>query len=354
MRFLLAILVVFIHNNYTVKSIVESVENGAKEILFVPNAFSEWIQLFISDGIARCAVPLFFLFAAYLQARKNDSYGTLLKKKSKLLLVPYIIWLGIYFIYFGLLKILVAKLNPSMLANPDKTVFTYSAKDWIECFIGYYSGAGDGNPKFAMQFWFVRDLIIFTLISPVLIQLIKKIPSAFFVVISLFLICGNFSLNAHASSAVFYYSMGLYWGIHDFNLFEKIDKIKWVEIIFIFLVAFIYYNIFSETQFMSAFLTLATCVLLLKFSNLICKNERAFKISSCLNGFSFWLYAIHMPVLNDILKRLWLKFLPMKNPFFCLVEYFGVTILTIAIGTALGILLKKICPKLFAVLSGGR
>ncbi|MGN0728033.1 hypothetical protein [Treponema sp.] len=61
-----------------------------------------------------------------------------------------------------------------------------------------------------------------------------------------------------------------------------------------------------------------------------------------------------MPVLNKILRKIWLKFLPMKNPFFCLAEYFGVTVLTVAIGTALGILLKKICPKFFALLTGGR
>ena len=61
-----------------------------------------------------------------------------------------------------------------------------------------------------------------------------------------------------------------------------------------------------------------------------------------------------MPVLNSMLKDLWLKFLPMKNPFFCLAEYFGVTVLTIAIGLGLGILLKKKFPKLFAFLTGGR
>lgn len=37
-----------------------------------------------------------------------------------------------------------------------------------------------------------------------------------------------------------------------------------------------------------------------------------------------------------------------------MVEYFGVSVLVVALGTGFGILLKKICPPLFAVLNGGR
>ena len=92
----------------------------------------------------------------------------------------------------------------------------------------------------------------------------------------------------------------------------------------------------------------------LKVSYYLAGNEKIYRILNYLSVFSFWIYAIHMPVLNSMLKDLWLKFLPMKNPFFCLAEYFGVTVLTIAIGLGLGILLKKKFPKLFAFLTGGR
>ena len=75
LRFLLAIFVVFIHNNFTVEYIAQLVEHGAEEIYFKPNIVSEWIQLVITQGITQCAVPLFFLFAAYLQARKAWKIG---------------------------------------------------------------------------------------------------------------------------------------------------------------------------------------------------------------------------------------------------------------------------------------
>jgi hypothetical protein len=61
-----------------------------------------------------------------------------------------------------------------------------------------------------------------------------------------------------------------------------------------------------------------------------------------------------MPVLLQTIQNIWLKIFPMKNTFFCLFEYFGVTIIIVLIGTGLGILLKKICSPVFSLLNGGR
>lgn len=103
LRFLLAVLVVFIHNNPANTS-----------------ASAQWVQAFISEGIARCAVPLFFLFAAYLQAKKADPYPALLKKKAKSLALPYVLWLALaYFFPFNVVKLLVAKLVPQIFEKPD-------------------------------------------------------------------------------------------------------------------------------------------------------------------------------------------------------------------------------------------
>ncbi|MDE6068178.1 MAG: acyltransferase family protein, partial [Treponemataceae bacterium] len=91
LRFLLAVFVVFIHNNFTAKSVAEAFQETGVQTAFCQNAFGKWTQLFISDGIARCAVPLFFLFAAYLAARKDDSYPVMLRKKAKSLALPFVL-----------------------------------------------------------------------------------------------------------------------------------------------------------------------------------------------------------------------------------------------------------------------
>ena len=348
---------VFIHNNYTAEGIAEAVANGGAEVLFNQNAFGRWVQLFISAGIARCAVPLFFLFAAYLQARKNDSYGVLIKKKSRSLVIPYFLWILIYGFYFAGLKLIVLKIAPQFIQNPDSTALSWTWLDWMHKIFGYSAKEGAGElPGFVYQFWFIRDLVILTVISPVIKFFMKKFPRGFFALVSI-LFVAPVNVFFVQTQALFFYTAGLYWGTFDFPLFEKIDRISWREAFVLFLFSFFSAWTFSDGSGKTAMYwcaVLCACVLFLKLSKVIVQSEKVFGILSYLSAFSFWLYAIHTPVLNEMLKMVWLKFLPMKNPFFCLAEYFGVTVLTIAIGLALGILLKKIFPKLFALLTGGR
>ena len=352
LRFFLAILVVFIHNNYTLKNIADAVAKGEPDILFSPNTLSKWIQLFISQGIAKCAVPLFFMFAAYLQAIKADSYKVLLKKKFKALFFTYFLWIGLYGFYSSVVKIIILKIAPSFIENPDTTMFTWTITDWIHKIVGY--GTGDGTPGFADQFWFVRDLFILVIVSPIIQFLLKKFKLGFFI-----LVCITYILKINiyfvSTEALFFYVSGLYWGYYNFNLFKIIDKIKFSEVIIVWIFSFLWEFIgFDEGNAIGSFTELSSCVLLLKLSANIIKNEKIYNIANYLSGFSFFLYAIHMPLLSEYLKKLWIHFFPMKNGFFCLFEYFGVTILIVVIGTGIGIVLKKICPKLFILLNGGR
>lgn len=352
LRFFLAILVVFIHNNYTLKNIADAVAKGEPDILFSPNTLSKWIQLFISQGIAKCAVPLFFMFAAYLQAIKADSYKVLLKKKFKALFFTYFLWIGLYGFYSSVVKIIILKIAPSFIENPDTTMFTWTITDLFHKIVGY--GTGDGTPGFAEQFWFVRDLFILVIVSPIIQFLLKKFKLGFFI-----LVCITYILKINiyfvSTEALFFYVSGLYWGYYNFNLFKIIDKIKFSEVIIVWIFSFLWEFIgFDEGNAIGSFTELSSCVLLLKLSANIIKNEKIYNIANYLSGFSFFLYAIHMPLLSEYLKKLWIHLFPMKNGFFCLFEYFGVTILIVVIGTGIGIVLKKICPKLFILLNGGR
>ena len=73
LRYLLSVLIVFAHNNFTVADIAEKFTDPAARPIFVQNEFGRWLQFFISIGIANCAVPLFFLFSAFLQAKRNGN-----------------------------------------------------------------------------------------------------------------------------------------------------------------------------------------------------------------------------------------------------------------------------------------
>ncbi len=351
LRFLLAMLVVFVHNNFTPEQIEKLSSNGNTTV-FCQSAAGAWIQRIISSGIAGAAVPLFFMFAAYLQARKEEPYKIMLKKKSRSLLLPYLAWLAVYFVWAGPMKLAVAKSNPSALGHPENLFIYWNAKNWIEFVLGIFTEYG--HPAFAAQFWFLRDLILFTVLSPIFMRLIRLVPAGFFALVtSLYFFGSALPMSNHFWSPLFYYVAGLYWGTFNFPIFESIERIRWAEIVPLFAAAALAHFIISENPF-SQCMVLFAIAILIKTSTMICKHKKSFALAEYLADFSFFLYAIHMPALLYMLQKIWLHFLPMKNGFLCLAEYFGVNILTIAIGTGIGIALKKYCPPLFNIFNGGR
>lgn len=157
------------------------------------------------------------------------------------------------------------------------------------------------------------------------------------------------------TDALLFFCLGTYWGIYDIPLFEHIDRISWAEVAVLFALTFLFANMFDgDTNVMWQFMVIFSCVLMLKCSALIERNERAFAAAEYLAPVSFWLFAVHNPLLNGFFVKVWLYFLPMTTPARCLAEYFCVNILTVAFGTASGLLLHKICPPVFSVLNGGR
>ena len=356
LRFLLAMLVVFIHNQLTSEGFLQGNDiHGAVKVLN-QSAFGAWVEEFISKGLAAAAVPLFFCFSAYLQAKKDDAYPVLLKKKTRTLFIPFVLWTGIYFFCTSGLKYILSLCMPSLFNKPEQTIALWTVSDWIYELLGYkFSGGLQVYPMpNAVQLWFVRDLIILTVCSPLLVRIIKKVPVLFFCVVSAFLFL-SIDLHIVQKQSLFFYITGLYWGMKDIPLFEEIDRIKWFEIVPLFIISFFMCEFFSADNSTTLWwMVLCCCGLFLKLSRVISENERLYAYAKYLAGFSFFLYAIHLPLLFRILQTVWLRFFPMENTFFCLLDYFMVAFLIIAVGTGLGILLRKICPPVFRLLNGGR
>ena len=357
LRFLLIVLVVFIHNNFKAEEILKgALEYGYTPFDYENGLFGRWIQIFISDGIARCAVPLFFMFASYLQFMKGDSYGVLLKKKAKSLVVPYFLWpllnIGIY---VGL-KLLIQAVFPGMIERKNWFPMSgWGVKGWLHAFFGYENMAeGRTFGGYVGQLWFVRDLFILIVFSPLLRLAVRKFPVCALLAVSFFYFSDTRPFIV-ASQALFFYILGFFWAEYNFDLFAFADRIKWKALIPLYLALWLAtWKFYGEYSCAYWFMVAVSCLVLLKFSAAIVSNKKAFAAAKYLAGFSFWLFAIHMPFLLNCIQAFWRKILPMTNTFFCMMEYFGVSVLVIVIGTGFGIVLKKICPPLFAILNGER
>lgn len=301
------------------------------------------LKMFITDILGSAAVPLFFLFSSYLQFSKNYDYKTLLKKKTRSLLIPYVLWILcsalLYFIVQSVPQLAV------FFQNEKNIVRNWNFVDWLNIFwkhIDIYPLAG--------QLWFLRNLIVLVIVSPLLSFLTKKAPALIFVVMTFFYYRG---LPMEFGTSIFFYMLGWYFANYQISFFELSDHIKWFEcIILLTSVIIIHIYLPNAVIFLKSGVIVA-CLFFLKLSSLIIANEKLFNIASYLAEYSFFLYAIHEPFLEMSLVKISIKIIPLTG-FLTLVQFFIPCLITILIGTSLGIILKKYLRPLYNILNGSR
>lgn len=224
LRFILSALVVFIHNNFRAEELAKTVEKGLSVPVFNQSEFGVWIQRFISQGIASCAVPLFFLFSAYLFFKKNDSYKTVLCKKIRGLAVPFFLWQILNITLYLGIKLLVVKINPALVQNPESIpILKWNIFDWIKAFAGY--GYDEYNHPYVGQLWFVRDLFLMMIFSPLLRLIYKNFPKTSLILSAFAYISGS-NLYIIQNETLLFFTLGYFWAEKDFNLFEFSDSFK--------------------------------------------------------------------------------------------------------------------------------
>lgn len=125
-------------------------------------------------------VPLFFFFSGYLFfCTKNGTncftsrdYFSKLRKRVRTLLVPYIFWNIAVLALFAILH----RFTPGLINAENHNVYNYSCMEFIRSFWNYPNDMPINYP-----FWFLRDLMIMILISPIVYLLNrygKWIPAA--------------------------------------------------------------------------------------------------------------------------------------------------------------------------------
>jgi len=340
LRFLLIVFVVFIHNNLKADEAI-----NYYHLDFLEPVAITWLKAIVTNVLGGAAVPLFFLFAGFLQFSKGDSYKMLLKKRAKSLLVPYIAWTLLNVLFYFIAQS-IPQLS-SFFQNENNIVRNWNFVDWLNLF--WIHGNGHQMPL-VYQFWFVRDLISLIVLSPLLRFIAKKAPFLTLVAITL---CYLNPIPMGFGTAIFFYMAGFFFAEYSISFFKIADKVNYFEyaILLAFTAAVNIVNL--EDLSLHGLGTIFSCLFFLKLSLSIIKNEKLFALSKYLAGFSFFLYAIHTPFLGTSLNKISWRLIPLHG-FGCLVQFIVPSLLCVVIGTAVGIALKKLCPPLYKIFNGSR
>jgi len=342
--FVLMIMVVFIHSHNIGKNLLAG-NTVLKE------GYSSFIQDFFSDGITLVAVPLFFIISGYLFFLGFN--GTIKEfiykynKRLKTLVVPYLFWsIGVLLLFY------VLQFLPEFKTFfGSKLIKDYSLNEFlIKIFI----------TPIPLQLWFLRDLILLTLLSPVIYWLIRNIRILFLLI--LFFVW-FFDLNyiVLESSSLLFFIFGASLSIKKSNIllidFSKryyIYAFLWLALVLSKSILLyqdyghdLLFRVIDKSGILVGVLAVWSVYDFL-FKNKDLSNHKFYEISS----FSFFLYAFHIPILS-VIRRGFFTIMG-KGELASLFIYFAVPFVTISIGLFLGFRLRSYTPRFYGVITGNR
>ena len=318
--------------------------------------------LFSAHGIARLAVPTFFLISGYFffyQLKKWDKsvYFGKLRKRLHTLLIPYLLWNGI-----PVLGIIIVRLLIGMRGGDS-----WSMVKEFGIGIGWLRALWDcgtnGHP-FDVPLWYVRDLMVCSVCSPVIYLLLKKLGLFYILLLGcLFLTNTWVDVAGFDSRAWFFFSFGAYMSVNNVNMVCMFRKYAIVNIplAIVLLIGTTFFSsslVGAKSIADNLFLFLGVGALTGCFSFLVSKG--LIRSIPLLTKSVFFVYAFHLFPLPGIVsvtalcRSLTGKMIVETQTvtYFCQLVLCPIAVLGVCL--AIYYIMNRYTPKVLSVLSGLR
>lgn len=321
-------------------------------VVFIHSSLTEDISMplvttterIFSSLLASPAVPLFMFFAAYLffiniTVFDKVTYLSKLKSRFRTLFIPYVLWNLLVIIFFGI----VHYFAPGMINPNFNNVANFSIIQLLDCF-----WAGVGGYPIAYQFWFIRDLILLIILSPLVYLIVR---TKLFKYIIGILTLAFVLIDNHTLDVIFYFVLGATCGIHKLNFIEICRKYLSVTTV-IALLSLATLLVLPQTRFLSKMfiLSMSACIVSSPFWQ---KDTIIPQIARRGGKASFFLFGFH-GVMALLSCKVLSAILPVGIQSIWIICYFANVLLIVAIGIWSYFLLKRCFPHFTSVLVGNR
>jgi peptidoglycan/LPS O-acetylase OafA/YrhL len=315
-----------------------------------PGAFSVMFRDLLSEGIARVAVPLFYLMSGYLlflgcQGTWTE-YGKRLRSRARTLLVPYLFWN-----LSTLVLLALAQSSPIFqpyFSGRNAPVGAGGLYDHLDLVLGF-----DRRP-ISYQFWFIRDLMVLVLLAPVVHGILKTAPRLFLAAVLLLWFLGLWPVYIPSIAALCFFYAGAFLARFGFSLFG-LDRFM-VPMCLAFAGVLIA-DVLTKARPWNGFLHNAGILLgmacALGATRGLMRRDRVRRFLLWSAGSSFFVFAVHEPLLT-IVRKISFGLLSPGSDFLVLFLYVSIPAVVIAISMGLYLALKALAPRFLATISGGR
>jgi surface polysaccharide O-acyltransferase-like enzyme len=306
-----------------------------------------YLQEFITNGLARVAVPFFAFIAGlffFLSYKNLSSYPKAIKKRINSLLIPYLVASFLIFIVEYVYGVIQWDLS---LENFDLFI-----RDVL-------------FTPISVQFWFLRDLMILVLLTPIIFKLVSQLELWIMVPVMVLwlldieimpLFAGRHVITIETLS---FFILGCYFSQHTYLLEKLVNGMK------------------NKTVFTVVIIYLMLCVIRIviepdmanwytnkyQINSLIIQNMSIFigvfliialstKIINAkllyLSQFTFFVYIFHLLPLSHLVGKITSYIISDAYKFYLT---FPVAVILVFISA---VFCKKLMPRLYSVFSGGR
>ena len=173
--------------------------------------------------LGETGVPGFFCISGFLLFLSKKSYTEKIRTRIHTLLIPYLIWNSIILLLYLLAYYIGLPQDINNRSLADYTVFDYLRLYWDR---GEFDN-GNFVPLLC-PLWYIRNLMIMSILSPLLYYIIKYIREIFiFCVTAWWMMTYH---NAFMPQTILFFCFGAYFSILNINPIEVIIKHKTILI----------------------------------------------------------------------------------------------------------------------------
>lgn len=366
LRFPLTVGVVFIHFSLSKGLNIHGTFYGLNN----PDWFF-FVTNFISEVLSKLCVPSFFFISGFLFFREayfnKDLYIQKLSTRIRSLFIPFILWniIGAAFILCKSTIPFVSNYYPPIeirfsFIRLFSTFFNNSNNSGLLVYPADFPPPMDICP-INIPLWYVRELMIMVLLSPLTYWIIKKGGKLSIIVLALIWYTTPLLLpKAHYFpmfiQALFFFSWGAFYNIHQINFIHLFREAKYIFCILYLIIAMTdaltkgsTYSLYIHTLGLLVGIPLVFIIAsyIAEYWN---NKPKQILIDSC-----FFIYALHSLFMNDMAKFAFKSFHIIDwNPYIWLLFYLSVPIITTGICISLYSFIRSIMPHFCRLLIGNR
>ena len=335
LRFPLIFLIIMLHC-YSVQRM-----EGEHEIFFkAVYPFALWL--------GETGVPGFFFISGFLFFLSKKSYVEKLRFRFHTLFIPYVLW--------NLLLLLLYVIAYAFGHPQDingKNIVGYSFIDYLRIFWDRGSYDNGNFVPLLCPLWYIRNLIIMSIISPLLYYIIRYIRELFLIIVAVWWMTTPH--NAFISQSILFFSLGAYFAILNKNPLEAVDRNKgiFLTLFSVFAIGDILSHIFIGTPINLQIHRLSLIFNIPAFFLLGDWCVRHGYTNKILPNSAFIVFCVHYPIVV-ILRKFCIATYSNASDTVHILLYFACVVISTVLSLSIYLVLNRYFPKVKNILSGNR